>query len=84
MKAELKNGNLVLTIPLNAEFTPSSTGKMLLCGYIPWTDLGVKHADQPLRATVTVGCKNPEAPAGNGNGKKPIAGRYGRPEGVTA
>lgn len=82
MKAELKNGNLVLTIPLNSEFTPSSTGKMLLCSYIPWTDLGVKHMDQPIRATVTVGCKNTEAPS---NGKaKPIAGRFGRPEGVTA
>lgn len=84
MKAELKNGNLILTIPLNAEFVPSSTGKMLLCGYIPWTDLGVKHANYPLRATVTVGAKNPEA-APSGNGKaKPIAGRFGRPEGVTA
>lgn len=81
MKAELKNGNLVLTIPLNAEFVPSSTGKMLLCGYIPWTDLGVKHADQPLRATVTVGCKNPNVTKAE---KKPIAGRFGRPEGVTA
>lgn len=59
MKTELKNGNLVLTIPLNAEGVPSSTGKMLLFKYIPWTDIGLSHAGSPLRATVTVGTRNP-------------------------
>lgn len=82
MKAELKGENLVLTIPLNAEFVPSSTGKMLLCGYIPWCEVGVKHKGNPLRVTVTIGTRNPDAP--DKSGKTPIAGRYGRPEGVTA
>lgn len=60
MKAELKNGKLVLTIDLDEEPTPSSSGKMLLYRYVQWSDLGVKQADHPLRATVTVGIKNPD------------------------
>ena len=60
MKAELKNGKLILTIDLDAEPTPSSTGKMLMYAVCPWSDLGVKHDDVPIRAMVQVGTRNPD------------------------
>ena len=60
MDATIKNGKLVLTIPLNEEPRESSTGKMLLYQYVPWSDLGVKHDGAPIRATITVGAKNPD------------------------
>lgn len=60
MKSELKNGKLVLTIDLDEEPRESSSGKMLLYSYTQWTNLGLKHADHPLRATVTVGVRNPD------------------------
>jgi hypothetical protein len=83
LTAELKGNKLVLTIDLNAEATPSSTGKMLLHNYVQWTDLGVSFGGRPLKATLSVGCKNPEygantdEPAKAPKVKNPVSGRFG-------
>ncbi len=60
MKATVKDGKLTIVLDLNDEPSPSSTGKMLLYAYCPWSDLGVQHDGVPIRATVTVGTKNPD------------------------
>lgn len=84
LKAELKNGNLILSIPVNdAKDLPlSTTGKTLIVasthGNIP-TPVTVNG--QPLVVSINAYIKNGDAPK---NAKTPIAGRFGRPEGVTA
>lgn len=60
MTAKVANGKLTITIDLDAEPTPSSTGKMLMYRVCPWTDLGVQVDGVPIRAMVQVGCKNPD------------------------
>lgn len=86
LKAELKSGNLVLTIPANdaKELPLSSTGKTLIVasthGNIP-TPVVVNG--QPLIVSINAYIKNVDAPKA-GSCKTPIAGRFGRPEGVTA
>jgi len=86
LKAELRNGNLILSIPVNdAKDLPlSTTGKTLIVasthGNIPTP---VMVNGQPLVISINAYIKNADAPK-NGSTKTPIAGRFGRPEGVTA
>jgi len=60
MHVTIKGTKLTITVDLAEKGTPSSTGKMLHYFLAPWTDLGVRHNDQPLRAMVQIGCKNPD------------------------
>lgn len=86
LKTELRNGNLILSIPVNdAKDLPlSTTGKTLIVasthGNIPTP---VMVNGQPLVVSINAYIKNGGAPK-NGSTKTPIAGRFGRPEGVTA
>lgn len=87
LKAELKGGNLILTIPVNdpKNLPLSSSGKTFIVastGGNVATSVAVN--DQPVVIGLNAYIKNPGYHA-DGNGKKnPVAGRYGRPEGVTA
>ena len=56
VKATIKDGRILISLPLEAA-RPSSTGKMNLVGGTGgWADLGVAdEAGNPLRALVNVG-----------------------------
>ena len=94
MKAELKGNNLVLTIPVNdAKNLPlSSSGKTFIVASTNGNvATPVTVNDQSLVIGLNAYIRNPDyVPPENGDGaaakggKKAIAGRYGRPEGVTA
>lgn len=58
MKTEIKNGQLIITIPIEAP-TMSASGKMsLVASSGGWQDLGVKVDGRALRGNLTVGFFN--------------------------
>jgi len=69
MNATLNGNVLTITIPLGG-FNRSKSGKMDLCTYVPWSDLGLTHNGSPIRATVTVGRRAVPVPAKGGKAAK--------------
>ena len=58
MKATIKDGKLLLEIPLE-KGTPSKSGKMnLVASTGGWTDLGASHEGKVIRANIMVGYNN--------------------------
>jgi len=61
MQAKIKDGNIVITVPIE-QASISASGKMSLVSKGGWKDLGVKHEGHELRANLTIGYYNDRAP----------------------